>query len=420
MRNLIHAFYRMRSLILPASLAASLAPLCLGQAAGPISDVLRNAVESHQISGVAAMVTRDGVTVYQGAFGNRIDNPATPMTVDTIFRMASMTKPVTSVAVMQLVEAGKVKLDAPASEYLPEIARVQVLDHIDAKTGQAVMRSPKTPVTVRQLLSHTSGYGYDRWDAVLNDYRTKLLASGAVPADFQEPLLFDPGTKWQYGSSTAWLGRIVEAVSGQTLEQYCRVNILDPLGMADTSYDVTPEKQFRLATLHQRAPDGTLTEAPPRPLQPVKVYRGDGGLYGTAPDYVKFMAMILGGGQLGTVRILRPESVAAMEKNQIGGLSLQDFKTVDPGTSLDGRVPGGLDKFGLGFAINTKAVEGGRGAGSLAWAGLDNTYFWIDPARKTTAVIMMQLLPFLDRGALDTLTNFERAVYSPKPAVSKR
>ena len=205
-------------------------------------------------------------------------------------------------------------------------------------------------------------------------------------------------------------------MSRQTLEQYSREKIFSPLGMADTSYDVVPEKQQRLATLHQRTADGGLTESPARPLQPVKIYRGDGGLYSTAPDYVKFLAMILGGGQARGVRILRPESVAMMEANQIGGLSLYPFKTVIPEQSLDGVIPGGLEKFGLGFALTTKTVEGGRSAGSLAWAGLDNTYFWIDPARKTTATIMMQILPFLDRGALDTLTKFERAVYAAEQA----
>jgi methyl acetate hydrolase len=415
MRSLARTCRRIRFLLFPVLLAAA----SLVQAADPIDDVLRNAVEQHKAPGVVAMATRDGAVVYEGAFGNRMDRPATPMTVSTIFRIASMTKPVTSVAVMQLVEAGKVKLDGPAGQYLPEIAKAQVIDRVDPKTGAAVTRPPKTPVTVRELLSHTSGYGYDRWDPVLHDYRTKVLASGVDPAAFKEPLLFDPGTKWQYGTSTVWLGRLVEAVTGQTLEQYCREKIFDPLGMADTSYDVAPDKQSSLVTLHQREPDGTLTEAPPRPLQPVTVYRGDGGLYSTAPDYVKFMNMILGGGQLGRVRILRPDTVALMEKNQIGELLLSEFKSVIPQQSLDGRVPGGLDKFGLGFAINTKAEEGGRSAGSLAWAGLDNTYFWIDPTRKITGVIMMQMLPFLDRGALETLTNFEHAVYASKPVTTK-
>ncbi len=368
-----------------------------------IDNVLRNAVEQGKISGVVAMATSGDAVIYEGAFGSRVEHPATPMTVDTIFRIASMTKPVTSVAVMQLVEAGKVNLDAPAGQYLPDIAKAQVMGPGAAPTW----RAPKTPVTVRELLSHTSGYVYDRWDPVLHEYKTKMDA-----AAYREPLMFDPGTKWQYGTSTAWLGRLVEAVSGQTLEQFCQQNIFVPLGMADTSYDVTPEKQSRLVTLHQRGPDGSLTENPPRPLQPVTVYRGDNGLYSTAADYLKFLRMILGGGQFGTARILRPETVAMMEKNQIGGLSLYEFKSVIPQQSLDGSIPGGLDKFGLGFAINTKPVEGGRRAGSLAWAGLDNTYFWIDPASKTTAVIMMQLLPFLDHGALETLTNFEHAVYA--------
>lgn len=373
-----------------------------------LDDVLRNAVEQGKVPGVVAMATRGDAIIYQGAYGNRVEHPAAPMTVDTIFRIASMTKPVTSVAVMQLVEAGKVNLDAPAAQYLPEIGQAQVMQPA-SRGGQPAWRPPKTPVTVRELLSHTSGYVYDRWDPVLHEYRTKVDA-----AAYKEPLMFDPGAKWQYGTSTAWLGRLVEAVSGQTLEQFCQQNIFVPLGMSDTSYDVTPEKQSRLVTLHQRSTDGTLTENPPRPLQPVTVYRGDNGLYSTAADYVKFMRMILGGGQLGTARILKPETVAMMEKNQIGGLSLYEFKSVIPQQSLDGSIPGGLDKFGLGFAINTKPVDGGRRAGSLAWAGLDNTYFWIDPASKTTAVIMMQLLPFLDHGALETLTNFEHAVYAAK------
>ncbi len=237
---------RMRLPVLPVFLAAA----SLGQAADAIDDVLRNAVEQRKVPGVVAMATRGGAVVYHGAFGNRVEHPATKMTGDTIFRIASMTKPVTSVAIMQLVEAGKVKLDGPAGQYLPEIAKAQVIERTDLKTGvpktgEAVMRPPKTPVTVRELLSHTSGYGYDRWDPLLHEYRTKILASGVDAAAFKEPLMFDPGTKWQYGTSTAWLGRLVEAVSGQTLEQYCRQKIFDPLGMVDTSYDVSPEKKSR-------------------------------------------------------------------------------------------------------------------------------------------------------------------------------
>ena len=402
-----------RRICLPV-LLASIAAAAYAQAVKPIDEVLRRAVESKKLPGVTAVATRGDAVVYQGAFGTRADKPATPMTVDTIFRIASMTKAVTSVAVMQLVEAGKIKLDDPAGRYLPAIAAAQVLDHVDAKTGQAVMRPPKSPVTIRELLSHSSGYVYDRWDRVLHEYRDKVLASGVTPADFKEPLMFDPGTKWEYGTSTAWLGRLVEKVSGETLEQYSQKNILKPLGMDDTSYDVALKKQSRLTTLHQRGENGALTEMPQGSLEPVKVYRGDGGLYSTAPDYAKFTRMILGGGQLGKVRILRAESVAMMGQNQIGALTLPEFKSTLLSQSLDGHVPGELHKFGLGFALTTQQVPGGRAVGSMAWAGLDNTYFWIDPVNKVTGVIMMQLLPFLDRDALDALTSFERAVYAQK------
>jgi methyl acetate hydrolase len=186
--------------------------------------------------------------------------------------------------------------------------------------------------------------------------------------------------------------------------------------MADTSFNVAPEKQARLVTIHQRQDNGELKEMPPRPLQPAKSFDGGGGIYSTAGDYVIFMRMLLNGGQLGKIRILRPETVALMGKNQIGDLTLQEFKGTNPKVSLSGSAPGGLDKFGLGFALNSQAVQGGRGAWSMSWAGVDNTYFWIDPANKTAAVIMMQVLPFLDSGPIDTLKNFEHALYASRPS----
>ncbi len=377
-----------------------------------IDAVLKSAVEQHKVPGVVAMVANGHEVVYQGAFGTRKDHPPTPMTVDTIFRIASMTKPVTSVAIMQLIERGALKLSDPAGKYLPAVAQVQVIDHIDPRTGKAVLRPPKSPVTIAELLTHTSGYVYFQWDPVIFNDRQHQLAAGVSEENYKESLVFDPGTKWEYGDGPAWLGKIVETVSGETLEQYCRKNILDPLGMADTSYNVAPEKQGRLVTLHQRLPEGTLKELPQGSLTPVKVDRGDGGLYSTAGDYAKFMQMILNGGKLGTVRILKPETVAMMGKNHIGDLTLGEFKTMIPQVSADGRVPGGLDKFGYGFAITSKAVKGGRGAGSMEWAGIDNTYFWIDPANNVAAVIMMQILPFIDPGAISVLKDFEHAVYA--------
>ena len=388
----------------------------------PIDAVLQEAVSQKKLPGVVAMVANANAVVYQGAAGKQDTLENIPMRVDAIFNIASMTKPVTSVAVMQLVESGRVKLDEPAATYLPELSQVQVLEEFDASTGKVKLRPPKTPPTVRQLLSHTSGFGYEFLDAKLHDY----AATGAVPSAFQggdgflkAPLLFDPGTRWEYGISIDWLGKLVEKASGETLEDYFRQHIFQPLDMTDTYFNVPAEKQGRVVAMHQRQEDGTFVEPPPQPFQPVKFYSGGGGLFSTASDYIKFEQMLLSGGQLGKKRILRPETIAEMSRNQVGDLTLGKFNSVMPQFAKNPvRVPGSLDKFGLGFAINTKPVEGGRSRGSLAWAGIFNTFFWIDPPRKTCAVILMQILPFSDDGAISVVEHFERAVYAA-PAVGR-
>ncbi len=381
-----------------------------------IDRVLRGAVEQKKVPGAVAMIaTADGV-IYQGAFGNRDVRRGVPMTTDSIFRIASMTKPVTSVAVMQLMERGHVKLDEPAGTYLPELSRVQVLEGPDAKTGKAKLGPPKTVVTVRHLLSHTSGFGYEFFNRELHDY----VATGAVPSILdggdgflKAPILFDPGSRWEYGISTDWLGKLVEAISGESLEDYCHQHIFEPLGMADTFFNIPAGKQLRLVTVHQRKDDGGLAEIPAQPVNPAQFLSGGGGLHSTAGDYLKFTRMLLGGGQLGQTRILEPETVTLMGENQIADLTVGEIRSLMPQFAKDAaRIPGSLDKFGLGFAINTKPVDRGRAAGSLAWAGVYNTFFWIDPAQKICAVIMMQMSPFLDDAPAGIIEEFERAVYA--------
>jgi CubicO group peptidase (beta-lactamase class C family) len=282
-----------------------------------------------------------------------------------------MTKPVTSVAVMQLVEAGKVKLDDPAANYAPEITKAQVLE-----AGK--LRAPKSPITVRQLLTHTSGFGYEFMNREIADYVTKgkvpsLMAGG--DGFLKAPLLFDPGTRWEYGIGIDWLGRIVEKVSGQSLEEYFRQQIFQPLGMEDSYFNVPPEKQARRASFYQRKEDGSLEKQPGSPLKPSEFLSGGGGLSSTAADYLKFAQALMAGGQ----RILKPETVATMGQNQIGELALSPFASLAPGLAKDGAIlPGELDKFGLGFALNSKPVEKGRGANTMSWAGIFNTFFWID------------------------------------------
>jgi len=386
------------------------------KSANPIDQVLRQAVDEMKVPGVVAMVATADQVTYQGASGKRDTIKNIPMTLDSIFRIASMTKPITSVAVMQLVESGRVKLDEPAATYVPELSQVQVLEEFDSSTGKAKLRPPKTPPTVRQLLTHTSGFVYEFFDPQMQRY----VASGAVPSLQQgddgflkAPLAFDPGTRWEYGISTDVLGRLVEKVSGQTLAEYFSQHIFQPLAMIDTFFDVPPEKQGRMVALHMRQEDGSVQEAPQQPIQPVRFYSGGGGLYSTGSDYLKFERMVLGGGKLDGKRILQFETVTEMSRNQIGDLMLPEMRSLVPLFAKDPiRIPGSLKKFGLGFGINTKPVEGGRSRGSLSWAGIDNTFFWIDPLRKECAVILMQVLPFGDDATNSVVEHFERIVYA--------
>ncbi|HJS97806.1 MAG TPA: serine hydrolase domain-containing protein [Terriglobales bacterium] len=397
--------------------AAPLAAFSQGSnsSANQIDQVLRKAVSQEKIPGIVAMVASQDRVTYQGAYGKRDTVKNLPMAPDSIFRIASMTKPVTSVAVMQLVESGGVKLDEPAATYLPELADVQVLEGFDG-TGKARLRPAKTPPTVRQLLTHTSGFVYEIFDPEMQSY----VASGAVPSISQgddgflkAPLMFDPGTRWEYGISIDWLGKLVEKISGQTLAAYFHQHIFKPLGMNDTFFNVPPNKQARVVSLEQRQPDGSLAELPRQPFKPVKFYSGGGGLYSTAGDYMRFMRMLLNGGKARRRRILRPETIEQMSRNQIGDLNLVQMKSMQPQFAKGPiRIPGSLDKFGLGFAINSQPVEGGRSAGSLSWGGIYNTYFWIDPARKICAVLLMQILPFSDDAAYSVAEEFERAVYA--------
>ena len=350
-------------------------------------------------------------TIYSGAFGKRDSVSGMAVTTNSIFAIASMTKAITSTAAMQLVERGKITLDEPVAKRLPQLGNLSILEGFDKDTGKPMLRPPTRPVTLRHLLTHTSGFCYDTWDEQMHKYEAQVPSAdlNAVP-----PLMFEPGTRWQYGTGLDWAGRLVEAVSGLTLEEYFQGNILGPLEMKDTSYILPPEKFERRVSTYERQPDGSLKERPRKPPAPPKSFNGGGGLYSTVGDYTRFMQMILRRGRgPGKEPILKAETVAAMETNQIGSLSAGKMKSFDSEMSADVQFhPGFTDGFGLGFLINQTAYTGGRSAGSLAWAGIYNTFFWIDPRRAVCAVLMMQFLPFVDRDAIAVLGDFERAVYS--------
>ena len=384
-----------------------------GSASSAIDRTLREGIERRKIPCVTAMVASQNEILYSGAFGKRDSASGIDVQPDSIFAIASMTKAITSVAAMQLVERGKLKLDEPVAKHLPELAKPDVIEGFDA-AGKPVLRPATKAITLRHLLTHTSGFAYPTWSEEMFKYTqvTAPIAAGAVAP--LVPLVFEPGTRWQYGYSADWTGRLVEAVSGLNLEQYFQRNILEPLGMKDTSFIFPADKFDRLVSRSTRQNGGPLQEAPRAlPLKPA-AFNGGGGLNSTAPDYIRFMQMILRYGRSGVRdEILSAKSVEMMSVNQIGDLGAGRLKTFLPNTSSDVDLhPGAVDKWGLGFLINPAGYPGGRSAGSLAWAGVFNTFYWIDPPRGICAVIMMQFLPFVDKEAVGLLGDFERSVYA--------
>jgi len=310
---------------------------------------------------------------------------------------------------MQLVEQGKLNLDEPASKHLPELAHLNVLEGFDP-SGRPLLRPAQKPVTLRHLLTHTAGFAYDFIDAKLTRYNKEHPGAASEIA----PLMFEPGTQWHYGTSVDWAGRLVETISGLTLEQYFQRNIFEPLGMRDSSYILPPEKFDRMVSAYNLLPDGSWKEMP-RTQPPVpKTFSGGGGLFSTAGDYVRFMQMILRQGRSSSGQvILKPSTVASMEANQIWPLRAGLLKTERPEVSADVDFhPGFTDKFGFGFLMNPDPYKNERSAGSLAWAGLENTFFWIDPRSNLCAVTLMQFLPFAAPAALGVLRQFEQAVYA--------
>jgi len=377
--------------------------------------LLKSAVAAGDVPGVIATITTPDKILYEGAFGERAQGQGVAMTMDTVVWLASMTKPIVGAAAMQLVEQGKLSLDEPASKWLPQLAKVKVLTGWDAQ-GQAVLRAPKSPVTLRHLLTHTAGFTYDIWNADMAKYMKASnipRAGSGKKAGLDVPLSFDPGTQWEYGINIDWAGQVIEAASGMTLGAYIQKNIAEPLGMTSTGFKISPDMRARMAKVHQREANGKLTVTQIETNQNPEFEAGGGGLYSTANDYVKFMRMILNKGSGNGHQILKPETVALMSENSIGLLRVKMLPTQNKASSLDAEFFPGVPKtWGLSFMINEEVAPTGRSAGSLAWAGLANTFFWIDPKKNVAGLIFMQVLPFVDQKALALFTNFEKTAYS--------
>ncbi|MGB8609770.1 serine hydrolase domain-containing protein [Bradyrhizobium sp.] len=392
------------------------------QSKAQIDQVLRQESDAKEIPGVVAMAANGKEVIYQGAFGKRDLSKDDPMTADSVFWIASMSKAITAAGAMQLVEQGKLSLDAPIGKLLPDLAAPQVLEGFDAK-GEPKLRAAKNPVTLRHLMTHTAGLCYDMWNGDMVKYLEKTGTPGITScknAALKTPLMTDPGTRWEYGTNIDFVGKAVEAVSGKRLDAYLRGHLFTPLGMTDTDFKIGESQRKRLVAMHQRGEDGSLAPIPFELEQDPEFHMGGGGLYGTAGDYIKFTQMILNKGRGNGNQVLKPETVAMMGQNHIGELTIPKMTSAVAFATNDVDLfPGIVKKWGLSFLINTAKTPEGRSPGSLAWAGLANTYFWIDPSRDVSGVILMQVLPFVDNKCIEAFTGFERGVYAGLDAAQK-
>ena len=380
-----------------------------------IDEILRHAGEAADVPGVVAMAATAQGLIYSGAFGRRWLPDGPPMTIDTIFWIASMTKAITSTAAMLLVDKGELELDGPIGTVLPELAEPQVLEGFSAN-GEPKLRAAKRPITLRHLLAHTSGFGYHFLNSSLLRYLEKTGTPDPMTcknASLNLPLSFDPGDGWEYGIGIDWAGKAIERVSGHTLQDYFDENLFGPLGMQDTAFKLTGERRARFAGMHMRQSDGSLSRIQFELPQEPEFQMGGGGLYGTVSDYLAFEQMFLREGRANGKTLLEQETVRLMGRNQIGALQIPKWESVIPSLSNNGEFcPGMAKKWSLAFMLNTEPVPGGRSADSMAWGGLFNTYYWIDPAKQVAGVIMTQILPFFDSKVVDLFGKFEKAIYA--------
>ena len=394
-------------LLLLINLRAAPPPSLAADGTAALSTFFSEAVARGDVPGIVAIVVGRDQVLYHEAFGTMNVAKSVAMSKDAIFRIASMTKAVTSVGVMMLVEEGKLGLDDEVSNYIPSLESPQVFSKVDEKAGTYETRPAKRSITIRQLLTHTSGIGYSWSDPSLALAQKKTGATN----DSELPLVHEPGEKWTYGASTRVLGDVIAKISGQRIDVYLDARVLGPLGMRDTTFTVPQAKYSRVVTTHQKA-NGTINETQNPATIPATI-RGDGGLFSTAADYSRFVRMLLNRGQLGGTRILSERTIAEMTRPQTGTVKVRPQPTADPLRSRPYPLGAGEDVWGLGFqlAAPNSPSPSMRSPGSMSWAGIFNTFFWVDPRKEIGAIVLMQMLPFYDDGALRVLQGFEERVY---------
>lgn len=374
--------------------------------------ILADAVTAEHVPFVVGMAGSSAGVIWSGAAGNA--RSAVPAQLGTVFRIFSMTKAVGSTAAMILMDRGKLGADTPVAQILPAFAELQVLDGFTAD-GSPRTRAPRTQATVRHLATHTSGLVYEFWNADVSRYMQatglKSILSGSS-SSLNYPLLFDSGTRWDYGIGIDWLGQVVEKVDGRRIDRFCREEIFEPLGMKDTRFEADPDIQPRLATVRMRGENGHFADFELAPPAKPDFYGMGHALYSTAPDYMRFLRMYLNKGQLDGRRILSQAGLVSMLENQIGDIPIPLLKTTVPAVTADAEFfPGRKKTHSMAFERIEEDVPGMRSAGSQFWAGVCNTHFWFDPKKDVAGIIMTQTLPFAEPRFMDVYETFERAVY---------
>lgn len=379
-----------------------------------LDKLLKSSVEKGDLQGVAAIISNENQHLYAAGFGISGPGRSQTMTTDTVLWIASMTKAVTAVAAMQLVERGLLKLDEPAFTLLPELKNIQVLQGFD-ETGAPRLRRPKSNITLRNLMTHTAGFGYDVWHQQIKDFveaKNIISRSSGSRAALMTPLMFDPGTDWAYSISIDWVGLMIEEATKQKLGEFLKTNIFEPLGMKSTGFFIDKNMSNCLATMYRRENNTLTPDLKFKIKQNPEVEAGGGGLYSTLNDYILFLRMLLNDGRADNLQILRPETIEVMFTHHIG--SNVDMKMYSTNKAISRDVnffPGTPKSWGLSFMINQEKAETGRAANSLGWAGLSNCYFWLDPKNKIAGVFGTQILPFIDKKAFPLYMAFEKTVY---------
>ncbi len=377
--------------------------------------ILKSAVDADMpVAGVVAMVTDRNGNIYEGAAGKRRIDGDAAITTNDVFALFSTTKAITATAALQLVEEGALDLDAPASEFAPEIGELQVIEGF-GDDGAPQLRAPRSIPTTRQLLTHTGGFGYDFFDEVysrLADEQGQPSVITATKAALTTPLLFDPGERWQYGTNLDWVGQVVERLRGKRLGEVFEERIFQPLGIQNMSFVLREDFRSRLAEMHARNADGTLTPMDFELPTPPEVDFGGHGLYGTVGDYMKFIRMWLNDGAGEHGRVLKQETVEMAVQNHLGDLPVTMLPGVIPSLSNDAEFfPGQSKSWSLPFMINNEEAPTGRPAGALGWAGLANLFYWIDRENGYGGFWATQILPFGDPTSFTKYMDFETALY---------